>query len=192
MMTVETTLKDCSCCPALDEGALSDDDRKFQILNKSIEEAETEKMLIVRRMELEEKNYQELVIMSNAYSKKICDPHPFECEKIIHGLFEDTQIKAENHVDRELMRSFFKDWLQKTTVSKILKTNAFTNEDRVKKINCFLNKIRLEQNKGAAQKAKKESSKIKAKQSPTSSSNNKVLKKDYEHKLKVQSDIIEL
>lgn len=191
MMTVETSLKDCSCCSALDLGAQSEEDQKFRLLNKSIEEAETEKMLIVRRMELEEKNYQELVIMSNAYSKNISDPHPFECEKIISGLFEETQVKAENLAEKELMRSCFKDWLQKTTVSKILKTNAFTNEDRVKKINCFLNKIRLEQNKGAAQKAKKESSKIKAKQSPSSASN-KIFKKDYEHKLKVQSDIIEL
>lgn len=191
MMTVETSLKDCSCCSTLDLGVQNEEDRKIQLLNKSIEEAETEKMLIVRRMEIEEKNYQELVIKSNAYSKNISEPHPFECEKIINGLFEENRGKAENLVERERMRSCFRDWLQKTTVSKILKTNAFTNEDRVKKINCFLNKIRLEQNKGAAQKAKKDSLKIKAKQS-SSSGGNKVLKKDYEHKLKVQSDIIEL
>lgn len=191
MLTVETSLKDCSCCSTLDLGIQREEDGKIQFFNKSIEEAETEKMLIVRRMEMEEKNYQELVITSNAYSKNISDPHPFECERIIHGLFEENQAKAENLEEREVMRSCFRDWLQKTTVSKILKTNAFTNEDRVKKINCFLNKIRLEQNKGAAQKAKKESSKIKAKQT-SSSGNNKVLKKDYEHKLKVQSDIIEL
>lgn len=196
MLTVENSLIDCSCSSVLD---LCDknEDQKIHQLNKSIEEAETEKMLIVRRMEIEEKNYQELIIMSNTHSKNISDPSPFECEKIINDLFMENQQKKENLIEMGLLRSCFKDWLQKTTVAKILKTNAFTNEDRVKKINCFLNKIRLEQNKGAAQKAKKESSKKSSKTKQLSSSSSsksagKGLKKDYEHKLKIQQDIIEL
>lgn len=192
MMTMETTTtkNDCSCYSTVELTGESDD-KKIQLLNRSIEEAETEKMLIVRRMEIEEKNYQELVIMSNTHSKNISDPQAFECEKIISDLFLENQEKAENLAEKELKRVCFKDWLQKTTVAKILKTNAFSNEDRVKKINGFLNKIRLEQNKGAAQKSKKDS-KGSTSKPPPSSSKSKVLKKDYEHKMKIQQDIIEL
>lgn len=189
MVTVETTIQECVCCPPME---LHGDDERFELLNKSIEEAETEKMLIVRRMEIEEKNYQELVIMSNANSKNISDSNPFECEKIISDLFTENQEKPENVEEKRLMRRCFKDWLQKTTVAKILKTNAFTNEDRVKKINCFLNKIRLEQNKVVSNKSKKEASKAPLKQTLSSRSTPKAVKKDYEHKMKVQQDIIEL
>lgn len=190
MMTVETTtVQDYSCCLVTDLD--QKDEKKIQYLDKSIEEAETEKMLIVRRMEIEEKNYQELVIMSHAHSKNISDPQAFECEKIINDLFMENQQNKENQAEKELLKICFKDWLQKTTVAKILKTNAFTNEDRVKKINCFLNKIRLEQNKGAAVKSKKNA--IKTKPTPTTTkSSGKVMKKDFEHKMKVQQDIIEL
>lgn len=195
MITIETTLKNCSRdfsrCSVVDLESHVDE-AKIQFLNKSIEEAETEKMLIVHRMEIEERNYQELVIMSSTHSENITDPHPYECESIINDLFALNQKKRENLAEKEFMRTYFKDWLQKTTVAKILKTNAFSNEDRVKKINCFLNKIRLEQNKGAAKKNKKESNKVAKSKQSSSSSSGKVLKKDYDHKLKVQQDIIEL
>lgn len=189
LITVETSVKnysrDCS-----DEHDVVD--AKIQLLNKSIEEAETEKMLIVHRMEIEERNYQELIIMSNASSKNISEPHPYECETIINDLFTQNQQKKENSADIQLMKKCFKDWLQKMTIAKILKTNAFTNEDRVKKINCFLNKIRLEQNKGFAKKTKKESNKVAKIKQPSSTPSGKVMKKDYEHKMKIQQDIIEL
>lgn len=199
MMTVETTttttlLQDCACCSTLELGGQGDD-KRIQLLSKSIEEAESEKMLIVRRMEIEERNYQELVIMSNAHSKNISDPHPFECEKIIQSLFNgELQEKPENLEEKQLMRSCFKDWLQKTTVAKILRTNAFSNEDRVKKINNFLNKIRLEQNRVIGAKAKKDTPKRATSKMSTASmkSTGKAAKKDYEHKLKMQQDIIEL
>lgn len=189
MVTVETKttmLQDCSCCST--SSLVGHGVDKIEILNKSIEEAETEKMLIVRRMEIEEKNYQELIIMSNSQTK----PQSFECEKIINNLFLENQGKPEDPAEKALLKDCFKNWLQKTTVAKILRTNAFSNEDRVKKINCFLNKIRLEQNKGAAKKNQKES-KISSLKSPAfTKSGNKTLKKDYEHKLKIQQDIIEL
>lgn len=188
---VETTLKDCECCSVMDLNCRSDD-KKIQLLNQSIEEAETEKMLIVHRMEIEERNYQELIIMSNSHSKYISDPPRFECEKIIETLFMESQEKRENPIEKALLRRCFKDWLQKATVSKILKTNAFTNEDRIKKINCFLNKIRLEQNKGLAIKTKRESKASLGKQQTSSRSANKSSKKEYEHKMKIQQDIIEL
>lgn len=194
MVTVEvetsTSLQDCECCSAVDLSCRSDD-KKIQLLNRSIEKAETEKMLIVHRMEIEERNYQELVIMSNAHTRNISDPQRFECEKIISDLFTETQEKRENVEEKSLLRRCFKDWLQKTTVAKILKTNAFTNEDRVKKINCFLNKIRLEQNKSVAQKTKKQP-KASSLKPPTSSKSSKASKKEYEHKMKIQQDIIEL
>lgn len=192
MMTVEASLKDCPCCSTLDLSRSSTVDQKIQMLDKSIEDAETERMLIVRRMEIEEKNYQELVIMSSANSRSINDPDQTECEKIIIDLFTESQEPPENVAEKELLRSCFKDWLQKTTIAKIMKTNAFTNEDRVRKINGFLNKVRLEQNKTLLKKAKQESKNISNKHSSIKSSGNKTLKKDYEHKLKIQQDIIEL
>ena len=196
LLTVETTtttLNDCSCYSTLnhEEFEAHRIDTKIEILNKSIEEAETERMLIVRRMEIEEKNYQELVIMSSSQTKNISDPNRFECEKIISELFSEIQEKPENLEEKALLRICFRDWLKKTTVSKILRTNAFSNEDRVKKINSFLNKIRLEQHKGAS-KSKKEAKTTSTKAPTSSQSSSKVLKKDYEHKLKVQQDIIEL
>lgn len=195
MMTVETTttttiVKDCACCSTL-ELAGQGDDKKIQLLTRSIEEAESEKMLIVRRMEIEERNYQELVIMSNASTRNISDPQAFECEKIIQSLFVGEQEPPENVEDKKLLRSCFRDWLQKTTVEKILRTNAFSNDDRVKKINNFLNKIRLEQNRVGVQKAKKEPQK-RSTSKMSNKSSGKAAKKDYEHKLKMQQDIIEL
>lgn len=191
MITVETSLKNCSRNGSVLDLENNTGEAKIQFLNKSIEEAETEKMLIVHRMEIEERNYQELVIMSNAHSKNISESHPYECENIINELFTQNQRKV-NLAEKEFIRTFFKDWLQKTTVAKILRTNAFTNEDRVKKINCFLNKIRLEQNKGVSKKNKKESTKVPKIKEPASSASGKVMKKDYEHKMKIQQDIIEL
>ncbi|CRK98414.1 CLUMA_CG011772, isoform A [Clunio marinus] len=183
MMTVErTSLKDYACTSTPDLSS-TNEDNKIQQLNRSIEEAETERMLIVRRMEIEEKNYQQLVIMNNS-----TDPPPIESEKIISNLFLESQESVE---EKRLLRASFKDWLQKTTVAKILKTNAFNNEDRVKKINIFLNKIRLEHNKNLSHKAKTESKASIAKQTSTTK-NGKALKKDYEHKMKIQQDVIEL
>lgn len=178
---------------------------KLDELNKSIEEAETEKMLIIRRMEIEEKNYQELVIMSNAHTKNINDtsssimfdaivdtpePTPQQHREI------ETEIDFLSVKDRGLLKKCFKDWLQKTTVAKILRTNSFTNEDRVRKINNFLNKVRTEHNKTLARKDGSKQSKAKTSNStstaaagPTKSG---ALKKDYEHKMKIQQDIIEL
>lgn len=97
MVTVETSFKNCACCSTLEIN-----DSKIELLNKSIEEAETEKMLIVRRMEIEEKNYQELVIRSNAQSKNISDPAVYECEKIIDELFMEEQLKEENKAEKQV------------------------------------------------------------------------------------------
>jgi hypothetical protein len=186
-------LKDCPCCPPIVTRA----ETKMKEIDRSIEEAEAERLLIIRRMELEEKNYQELVIKSNAQSKNISDPKAssYECERIISDIFNESDEMAKQKTqNRELVKKSFKDWLQKTTVSKILKTNAFSNEDRVKKINEFLNKIRFEQNK--VQTSRKTGkgehgivTKYKKSHSPPAA---KHLRKDYEHKLKVQQDIIEL
>ena len=78
----------------------------------------------------------------------------------------------------------FKLTNKKITIQKILKTNAFTNEDRVKKINGFLNKVRLEQNKKLAKRNNQTEMVIKKVSGNliSKSGQNKKLKKDYEHK----------
>lgn len=198
LVTVDSSTKDCSCCPSRMNDATSctvNQSIRIEALSKSIEEAETEKLLIIRRMEIEEKNYQELVIMSNAQTKNINET-TFATPSCEQFADENEQYDFISKKDRALLRRTFKDWLQKTTVAKILRTNSFTNEDRVKKINNFLNKVRLEHNKTLA---RREGSKTKAKVTPATATaaaapGNKsgALKKDYEHKMKIQQDIIEL
>lgn len=183
LMTVDPHNEDYEC---FSPRIVDESSNKLEALNKSIEEAETEKMLIIRRMEIEEKNYQELVIMSNAQTKNINDtidtPEPPQQE------IDFLSVK-----DRGLLKKCFKDWLQKTTVAKILRTNSFTNEDRVRKINNFLNKVRLEHNKTLARKDGSKQSKVKpAVVVGVATTKSGTLRKDYEHKMKIQQDIIEL
>ncbi|CAO1345607.1 unnamed protein product [Diamesa tonsa] len=182
-------IEECPCCITTE---VIHESQEISIFNQKIVDAETEKMLIIKRMEIEEKNYQHLIVMNNSHSQiDLCS----EDDKRINDLLLKRQIEAEN-VARELLHKYFQQWLQKTTIQKILKTNAFTNEDRVKKINGFLNKIRLEQNKSISKKKVQQPLSITLKKvsgNPTSKSlPNKKLKKDYEQKLKVQQDIIEL
>ncbi|KAL7036898.1 hypothetical protein ACKWTF_008986 [Chironomus riparius] len=185
LISVETpTIKDCRCCPP-------SADVKIKHLDKSIEEAEAERLLIIRRMELEEKNYQELIVKTDAQSKNISDPSSnYVYDKYISDLINEDQMTSQKEFEREMLRKSFKDWLQKTTISKILKTNAFNNEDRVKKINEFLNKVRFEHNKGHI--SNETNKKKTGKHEKSKKSSSKTVRKDFENKLKVQQDIIEL
>lgn len=191
LISVETpVIKDCPCCP-------QHVDEKIKQIDKSIEEAEAERLLIIRRMELEEKNYQELIVKTDATSKNISDPSSnYVYDEFINDLIHEDQVTTQRELERETLKKTFKDWLQKTTISKILKTNAFNSDDRVKKINEFLNKVRFEHNKGHTinNNKKKIGKHEKSKKSSSSSASptSKTLRKDFEHKLKVQQDIIEL
>jgi hypothetical protein len=198
LMTVDPKTDMTSCYPSKITDVTT---TKLDELNKSIEEAETEKMLIIRRMEIEEKNYQELIIMSNSHTKNI---NEISSTTMFDAI--DTPESPQQHVqqeidflsvkDRGLLKKCFKDWLQKTTVAKILRTNSFTNEDRVRKINNFLNKVRIEHNKTLARKDGSKQSKAKVNSTSTATAvgptKSGTLRKDYEHKMKIQQDIIEL
>ena len=172
-------IEECPCCITTETTHQS---QEISIFNQKIVDAETEKMLIIKRMEIEEKNYQHLIVMNKSHSQMdLCS----ESDKRTNDLLLKRQIEAEN-VAKELLHKYFQQWLQKTTIQKILKTNAFTNEDRVKKINGFLNKIRLEQNKSISKKKVQQPLSITLKKvsgNLTSiSMPNKKLKKDYEQK----------
>lgn len=172
---------------------INDGGRKF--FDKKLEREETEQMLMIKRLEIEEKDLQDLLIMSNTYSKSHDESTPSECERIICDLFLENQGPMPPHfnsMQRKILRKCFKEWLQKTTLSKILKTNAFSNEDRVKKINDFLNKIRLEQNKVVSRKAKPKATHNNETTGSHSKANNTTLRKDFEHRLKSQQNTIEL
>lgn len=165
--------------------------RKF--FDKKLEREETEQMLMIKRLEIEEKDLQDLIVMSNTYSKSHDDTS--ECDRIICDLFLENQGPIPpyfNSSQKKILRKCFKEWLQKTTLSKILKTNAFSNEDRVKKINDFLNKIRLEQNKVVGRKAKPKVTPVNDTTGSHSKTNNTTLRKDFEHRLKSQQNTIEL
>lgn len=169
--------------------------RKF--FDKKLEREETEQMLMIKRLEIEEKDLQDLIIMSNTYSKSrnYEATTPSEGERIISDLLMENQGPMPPHfnsMERKILRKCFKEWLQKTTLSKILKTNAFSNEDRVKKINDFLNKIRLEQNKVVSRKVKPKATHGNDSTGSHSKTNNTTLRKDFEHRLKSQQNIIEL
>lgn len=172
-------INDCPCCP-------QPVDEKIKQLDQSIEEAEAERLLIIRRMELEEKNYQDLIVKSD---NKIIDP---EHEKFISELPQEEQIIEQYEKEMQIVRKVFKDWLQKTTISKILKTNAFNSDDRVKKINEFLTKVRFEHNRGHTTSNKNQKLGKHEKSNKSSSPTSKNLRRDFEHKLKAQQDIIEL
>ncbi|CAO1327072.1 unnamed protein product [Diamesa serratosioi] len=181
-------IEECACCITTEEIHKT---QEIVIYNQKIVDAETEKMLIIKRMEMEEKNYEHLIVMNKSHSHNDLS----ESDKITHDLNLNTQIKAEN-MAKELLHKYFQQWLQRTTIQKILKTNAFTNEDRVKKINGFLNKIRLEQNKSITKNKMQQplmtTSKKVSGNSTSKSLPNTKLKKDYEQKLKNQQDVIEL
>lgn len=169
-------IEECPCC------ITTEITQEISIFNQKIVDAETEKLLIIKRMEIEEKNYQHLIVMNKSHSQSnLCS----ESDKSTNDLLLKRQIEAEN-VAKMLLHKYFQQWLQKTTIQKILKTNAFTNEDRVKKINGFLNKIRLEQNKSISKKKVQQPLSITLKKvsgnSTIKSIHNKNLKKDYEQK----------
>lgn len=171
--------EECPCCNTTE---ITHKSQEISIFNQKIVDAETEKMLIIKRMEIEEKNYQHLIVMNKSHSQSdLCS----ESDKRIDDLLLNRQIEAENEA-KVLLHKYFQQWLQKTTIQKILKTNAFTNEDRVKKINGFLNKIRLEQNKSISKKKVQQPLSITLKKvngnSTSKSMPNKKLKKDYEQK----------
>lgn len=174
-----SAIEEYPCCNTPEETHKS---QELSIFNQKIVDAETEKMLIIKRMEIEEKNYEHLIVMNKSHSQRdLCS----ESDKIINDLFHKRQIEAE-HAAKELLHKYFQQWLQKTTIQKILKTNAFTNEDRVKKINGFLNKIRLEQNKGVSKKKIQQPLSITLKKvsgnSTSKSIPNKKITKDFEQK----------
>lgn len=132
-------------------------------------------MLTIRRMEIEEKNYNQLIIFN-----KTCNPE-FDFKKPQHELLDLQEIEslAENKLQYELnvLRFYFQKWVNFVTLEKIVKTNAFNNQDRVKKINNFLTKIRIEQKKGATTKIRKNSN-----GAIFTKMENVKVKKDYEHK----------
>lgn len=152
-----------------------------EFMKAPIQNAEAEKLMIVKRIEIEEKNYSQLIIMNyrpSSASAEFSNDRDYESHKIINDLFIDRPDTAAER-NKQTLKTYFQKWLNFTTIEKIIKTNAFTNDDRVKKINNFLNKVRIEQNKNTnkhpivPQSAKTYGKKTEAKK----------FKRDYEHKL---------
>lgn len=155
-----------------------------ELVKAPIENTEAEKLMIVKRIEIEEKNYSQLIIMnyrpSSTYAELSNDRgyvDKLESQKIIHDLVVDRPDSATEH-DKQILKTYFQRWLNFTTIEKIVNTNAFTNEDRVKKINNFLNKVRIEQNKSTHKMSTVPQSAKSLLKKPEA----KRFKRDYEHK----------
>jgi hypothetical protein len=165
---------DFPCCMDLCQNQRHDvqlKSQKIRTTQEKLQDSETNKFLLVKRMEIEEKNYRELVICNNSYRE--------ETSQYFQGSSAITQeIKID--LNKEILRIYFQKWLNFVTIEKIIKTNAFTNEDHVKKINNFLNKIRCEQNRNTNKH--KPSQRRQSNSSIVNKLEGKKVRKDYEHK----------
>ena len=133
--------------------------------------------LCVRRINPADKDYSKLVITNyRAESEEETASLPQESFKIINEVFRDS---CNKNYDLALMKQYFFKWMQVTILEKIARgvTGNVNCEKKLKKINDFINNVRMDKKRSMALKKFKE---------PIS------VKRDFEHRLKVQQDIIEL
>ncbi|XP_058123883.1 uncharacterized protein LOC131281716 [Anopheles ziemanni] len=104
-----------------------------------------------------------------------------ESRKVISNALKEGYL--QNH-DRAILKQYFFKWLQCTILEKISKGAGVTStrEQKLKRINDFISNIRHSRKKGVLRSSK---SSDQPGQPPS-------VKKEYEHRLKVQQDIIEL
>ncbi|XP_035779112.1 uncharacterized protein LOC118459639 [Anopheles albimanus] len=145
--------------------------------------AETEPIM-VRRCDL--KDYSELCVTNYRPDEK--DERielTEESRKVISNALKEGYL--QNH-DRAIQKQYFFKWLQYTILEKISKGAGVTStrEQKLKRINDFISNIRhSHRKKGVLRKANG----TKGGSDPGQPGS---VKKEYEHRLKVQQDIIEL
>ncbi|XP_053692647.1 calponin homology domain-containing protein DDB_G0272472 [Sabethes cyaneus] len=137
-------------------------------------------LLMGRRCEMEEKDYSKLRITNYKPEIMINDDRieiSEESRKVISAALKEGFLQ---NYDRALLKQYFFKWLQFTILEKISKGTGITTtrEQKLKRINEFINNVRAN---------KKKTSKAAVPNTQTIH-----VKKDYEHRLKVQQDIIEL
>ncbi|XP_052867937.1 uncharacterized protein LOC128273904 [Anopheles cruzii] len=138
--------------------------------------------IMVRKCDL--KDYSELCVTNYRPEPEPKDDRvelTEESRKMISNALKEGYL--QNH-DRAVQKQYFFKWLQYTILEKISKGAGVTStrEQKLKRINDFISNIRHSRKKGALRGAKP----AVGSSQPTS------VKKEYEHRLKVQQDIIEL
>ncbi|XP_055643006.1 calponin homology domain-containing protein DDB_G0272472 [Toxorhynchites rutilus septentrionalis] len=135
-------------------------------------------LIMVKRCEMDEKDYSKLRVTNyrpteNDDKIEISE----ESRKVISAALKEGFMQ---NYDRALLKQYFFKWLQFTILEKISKGAGVTStrEQKLKRINEFINNIR-------ANKKKTPKPSAATAQATTA-------RKDYEHRLKVQQDIIEL
>ncbi|XP_058453243.1 uncharacterized protein LOC131431502 [Malaya genurostris] len=139
-------------------------------------------LIMVKRCEMDEKDYSKLRVTNYkpGIETKINDDKIEISEasrKVISAALKEGFMQNYDHA---LLKQYFFKWLQFTILEKISKGAGLisTREQKLKRINDFINNIRA--------------NKKKAIKSNISKSQTTYVKKDYEHRMKVQQDIIEL
>ncbi|XP_055612669.1 calponin homology domain-containing protein DDB_G0272472 [Uranotaenia lowii] len=152
-----------------------------EFVEETILPLEEGELIVVKRCELEDKDYSKLCVTNyKPEDLKINDDKieiSEESRKVISAALQEGFMQ---NYDRALQKQYFFKWLQYTILEKISKGTGVisTREQKLKRINDFINNIRA---------GKKKSGKPNA-----ATAQAFTVKKDYEHRLKVQQDIIEL
>ncbi|XP_058824607.1 calponin homology domain-containing protein DDB_G0272472 [Topomyia yanbarensis] len=139
-------------------------------------------LIRVKRCSIDEKDYSKLRVTnykpedeakSNDDKIEISE----ESRKVISAALNEGFM---HNYDRALLKQYFFKWLQFTILEKISKGAGVTStrEQKLKRINDFINNIRA--------------SKKKTLKPNNTKPQTTYVKKDYEHRMKVQQDIIEL
>uniref|UniRef100_A0A182Q8R4 Uncharacterized protein n=1 Tax=Anopheles farauti TaxID=69004 RepID=A0A182Q8R4_9DIPT len=164
--------------------AYSYDDEESELLEIAPSAEGLSKMdpIVVRKCDL--KDYSELCVTNykpDADTKDDRVELTEESRKVISDALKEGYL--QNH-DRAILKQHFFKWLQYTILEKISKGAGVTStrEQKLKRINDFISNIRHNRKKGT----------LRSKPSTDSTGQPTSVKKEYEHRLKVQQDIIEL
>uniref|UniRef100_A0A182W6R2 Uncharacterized protein n=1 Tax=Anopheles minimus TaxID=112268 RepID=A0A182W6R2_9DIPT len=160
------------------------DDEESELLEiaPSAERLSNMDPIVVRKCDL--KDYSELCVTNYKPDPDGKDDRvelTEESRKVISNALKEGYL--QNH-DRAILKQYFFKWLQYTILEKISKGAGITStrEQKLKRINDFISNIRHSRKKGSMRGGKPATDVVQ----PAS------VKKEYEHRLKVQQDIIEL
>ncbi|XP_062548825.1 calponin homology domain-containing protein DDB_G0272472 [Armigeres subalbatus] len=154
---------------------------EVEVVEEPIIPLEEGDLIMVKRCEMEEKDYSKLLVTNYRPGETLPNDDKLEISeesrKVISAALKEGFMQ---NYDRALLKQYFFKWLQYTILEKISKGAGITStrEQKLKRINDFINNIRAN---------KKKASKPNATVTQVIT-----VKKDYEHRMKVQQDIIEL
>ncbi|XP_035911244.1 probable DNA double-strand break repair Rad50 ATPase [Anopheles stephensi] len=159
-----------------------DDESELLEIAPSAEKLSKMDPIMVRKCDL--KDYSELCVTNYKPDPDSKDDRvelTEESRKVISNALKEGYL--QNH-DRAILKQYFFKWLQYTILEKISKGAGVTStrEQKLKRINDFISNIRHSRKKGS----------LRAGKPATEAGQPASVKKEYEHRLKVQQDIIEL